>query len=113
MAEPAPGEESFGTLLRPVEMRTAGQRIAERLVTAIALGEFESGQRLPPARGLAAAPGGSRTTVAGAPFIQAAAAAGTDAAEAVKRTLGPQWDELTELLDYRRLTETLIARTAA
>ncbi len=40
MAEPAPSEESFGALLRPVEMRTGGQLIAERLVTAIALGEF-------------------------------------------------------------------------
>jgi len=132
VAEPAPGEEPFGTLLRPVEMRTAGQRIAERLVTAIALGEFEPGQRLPSERELAATLEVSRTTVRealqrlhaggyvvtkrgrdGGTFIQAAAVAGTDADEAVKRTLDPQWDELAELLDYRRLIETLIARTAA
>jgi DNA-binding FadR family transcriptional regulator len=31
----------------------------------------------------------------------------------IKRTLGPAWDELTELLDYRRLIEQQIARTAA
>ena len=31
----------------------------------------------------------------------------------VKRTLDPAWAELTELLDYRRLVEQLIARTAA
>jgi hypothetical protein len=39
-----PIEWPFGALLRPVEMRTAGQRIAERLVTAVALGEFEPGE---------------------------------------------------------------------
>ncbi len=31
----------------------------------------------------------------------------------IKRTLDPAWDELTELLDYRRLIEQQIARTAA
>jgi GntR family transcriptional repressor for pyruvate dehydrogenase complex len=132
VAEPAPSEESFGALLRPVEMRTAGQLIAERLVTAIALGEFEPGQRLPAERELAATLEVSRTTVRealqrlhaggyvvtrrgrdGGTFIQATAVTGTGADEAVKRTLDLRWEELTELLDYRRLIEALIARTAA
>jgi GntR family transcriptional regulator, transcriptional repressor for pyruvate dehydrogenase complex len=132
VVEPARGEESFGALLRPVEMRTGGQLIAERLVTAIALGEFEPGQRLPAERELAATLEVSRTTVRealqrlhaggyvvtrrgrdGGTFIQDVAVTGTGADEAVKRTLDPRWDELTELLDYRRLTESLIARTAA
>ena len=132
MAEPARSEESFGALLRPVEMRTGGQLIAERLVTAIALGEFEPGQRLPAERELAATLEVSRTTVRealqrlhaggyvvtrrgrdGGTFIQDVAVTGTSADEAVKRTLDPRWEELTELLDYRRLTESLIARTAA
>jgi GntR family transcriptional repressor for pyruvate dehydrogenase complex len=132
VAEPARSEESFGALLRPVEMRTGGQLIAERLVTAIALGEFEPGQRLPAERELAATLEVSRTTVRealqrlhaggyvitrrgrdGGTFIQAAAVTGTGTDEAVKRTLGQRWDELTELLDYRRLIESLIARTAA
>ena len=134
MAEPARSEESFGALLRPMEMRTGGQLIAERLVTAIALGEFEPGQRLPAERELAATLEVSRTTVRealqrlhaggyvvtrrgrdGGTFIQDAAAWGNGAGadEAVKRTLDPRWEELTELLDYRRLTESLIARTAA
>jgi DNA-binding FadR family transcriptional regulator len=131
VAEPAPSEESFGALLRPVELHTAGQLIAERLVTAIALGEFEPGQRLPAERELAATLEVSRTTVRealqrlhaggyvvtkrgrdGGTFIQAAVT-GTGAAEAVKRTLDPRWEELTELLEYRRLIESLIARTAA
>jgi GntR family transcriptional repressor for pyruvate dehydrogenase complex len=130
VAEPARSEESFGALLRPMEMRTGGQLIAERLVTAIALGEFEPGQRLPAERELAATLEVSRTTVRealqrlhaggyvvtrrgrdGGTFIQDVAVTGAD--EAVKRTLDPRWEELTELLDYRRLIESLIARTAA
>ena len=130
MAEQARSEESFGALLRPVEMRTGRQLIAERLVTAIALGEFEPGQRLPAERELAATLEVSRTTVRealqrlhaggyvvtrrgrdGGTFIQDVTITGAD--EAVKRTLDPRWEELTELLDYRRLIESLIARTRA
>jgi len=47
----------------------------------------------------------------GGTFIQTGAGPGSD--EMIKRTLGPAWDELTELLDYRRLIEQQIARTAA
>ena len=130
MTEPAHATEPFGALLSPVTMRTAGERIAERLVTAIALGEFEPGQRLPTERDLAATLEVSRTTVrealqrlqaagyvttrrgrGGGTFIQTGAGPGSD--EMIKRTLGPAWDELTELLDYRRLIEQQIARTAA
>jgi DNA-binding FadR family transcriptional regulator len=46
--------EPFNALLSPVAIRTAGERIAERFVTAIALGEFVPGQRLPTERELAA-----------------------------------------------------------
>ncbi len=130
MSEPSAQRADFGALLVPVPMRTAGQRIAERLVTAIALGEFEPGQRLPTERDLAATLEVSRTTVrealqrlqaagyvttrrgrGGGTFIQTGAGPGSD--EMIKRTLDPAWDELTELLDYRRLVEQLIARTAA
>jgi DNA-binding transcriptional regulator YhcF (GntR family) len=130
MSEPAAPGADFGALLVPVPMRTAGERIAERLVTAIALGEFEPGQRLPTERDLAATLEVSRTTVrealqrlqaagyvttrrgrGGGTFIQTGAGPGSD--EMIKRTLGPAWDELTELLDYRRLIEQQIARTAA
>ncbi len=128
--EPDGGDADFGALLVPVPMRTAGERIAERLVTAIALGEFEPGQRLPTERELAATLEVSRTTVrealkrlqaagyvttrrgrGGGTFIQAGAGPGSD--EMIQRTLIPAWDELTELLDYRRLIEQQIARTAA
>jgi len=56
-------DEPFGALLAPITLRTAGERIAERLVTAIALGEFIPGQRLPAERDLAAMLEVSRTTV--------------------------------------------------
>src|SRR2546429_8964649 len=62
VTEPAPATEPYGALLAPVPMRTAGERIAERLVTAIALGEFEPGQRLPTERDLSATLEVSRTT---------------------------------------------------
>ncbi len=130
MTEPAADGADFGALLVPVPMRTAGERIAERLVTAIALGEFERGQRLPTERELAATLEVSRTTVrealqrlqaagyvttrrgrGGGTFIQTGAGPGSE--EMIKRTLVPAWDQLTELLDYRRLIEQQIARTAA
>ncbi len=128
MAEPARSEESFGALLRPVEMRTGGQLIPERLVTAIALGEFEPGQRLPAERELAATLEVSRTTVRealqrlhaggyvvtrrgrdGGTFIQDVAVTGAD--EAVKRTLDPRWEEAAEPRLHRLIS--VIARTAA
>jgi GntR family transcriptional regulator, transcriptional repressor for pyruvate dehydrogenase complex len=132
MTEPAdaPAEGSFGGLLAPVPMRTAGETIAERIVTAIALGEFVPGQRLPTERELAAMLEVSRTTVreavarlaasgyvttrrgrGGGTFVQPGL--GPDSDEMIRRTLLPAWAELGELLDFRRLTEQLIARTAA
>src|SRR5260370_32073447 len=114
MTEPAPGAEPFGALLAPVPMRTAGERIAERLVTAIALGEFEPGQRLPTERELSATLEVSRTTVrealqrlqaaghvttrrgrGGGTFIPARAGPGSD--EMIKRTPDPAWDQPPEL----------------
>jgi DNA-binding FadR family transcriptional regulator len=111
-------------------MRTAGERIAERIVTAIALGEFVPDQRLPTERDLAAMLEVSRTTVrealqrlaaagyvttrrgrGGGTFVRTAL--GPDSDEMIRRTLVPAWDELTEILDFRKLVERAIARTAA
>ena len=128
----APGQagQPFGTLLAPITLRTAGERIAERFVTAIALGEFVPGQRLPPERELAAMLEVSRTTVrealqrlqaagyvtarrgrGGGTFVRTGQGPGSD--EMIRRTLVPAWAQLTELLDFRQLVEQLIARTAA
>jgi GntR family transcriptional regulator, transcriptional repressor for pyruvate dehydrogenase complex len=118
------------SMLSPITLRTAGERIAERIVTAIALGEFVPEQRLPTERELATMLEVSRTTVrealqrlqasgyvttrrgrGGGTFVRTDR--GPDADEMIARTLGPAWADLTDLLDFRRLVEQLIARTAA
>jgi GntR family transcriptional regulator, transcriptional repressor for pyruvate dehydrogenase complex len=123
-------DEPFGALLSPIPMRTAGERIAERFVTAIALGEFVPDQRLPAERELAAMLEVSRTTVreaiqrlqasgyvttkrgrGGGTFVRTGL--GPDSDEMIRRTLVPAWAELNEILDFRRLVEQLIAQTAA
>jgi GntR family transcriptional regulator, transcriptional repressor for pyruvate dehydrogenase complex len=116
--------------LAPIAMPTTGERIAERIVTAIALGEFVPDQRLPTERDLAAMLEVSRTTVrealqrlqasgyvttrrgrAGGTFVTASR--GPEADEMIRRTLVPAWQELTGVLDFRSVIEQAIARTAA
>jgi GntR family transcriptional repressor for pyruvate dehydrogenase complex len=116
--------------LEPLELRTAPAQIADRLATAIVLGEFVPGQRLPPERELAAQLTVSRATVREA--LQRLTAAGyveirrgrlggaivrddwrPDSAAIVRRTLVARWDRFESLLDFRTLVEPLIARTAA
>lgn len=117
-------------LFAPLQLRNAGELIAERLVTAIALGAFVSGQRLPSERELAASLDVSRTTVReaisrlaatgyvevrrgrnGGAMVTAESGPHTD--EMVRRTLAPGWEQLERLFDFRTLIEPLIARTAA
>ncbi len=131
--EPAPEqaeENGFGRVLAPVRLSTAGEHIADRLVTAIALGEFVPGQRLPAERELAAMLEVSRSTVrealqrlqaagyvltrrgrGGGTFVRTGQ--GPEAEEMIRRTLLPAWDELSELLDFRLLIERAVARAAA
>ena len=129
--DPGPRDGSGSTsILEPVRMRSAGEHIADRLVTAIALGEFVPGQRLPTERDLASMLSVSRTTVreaiqrlsalgyvevrrgrnGGAYVLQGS---GPDAADMIRRTLLPGWDRFERLFDFRHLIEPLIARTAA
>jgi GntR family transcriptional repressor for pyruvate dehydrogenase complex len=126
-----PAIDPFGQLLTPLTLRTAGERIAERFVTAIALGEFVPGQQLPSERELATQLGVSRTTVrealqrlhaagyvttrrgrGGGTFVQTDAGT-AESEEMIRRALLPAWEELTEVLDFRQLIEQQIARTAA
>jgi GntR family transcriptional regulator, transcriptional repressor for pyruvate dehydrogenase complex len=123
-------DDPFGQLLAPLTLRTAGERIAERFVTAIALGEFVPGQQLPSERELATMLEVSRTTVrealqrlhaagyvttrrgrGGGTFVQTGHGAESD--DMIRRTLLPAWAELSEILDFRQLIEQQIARTAA
>lgn len=136
MTQPASSYQSLFSIppvrpaLRPIEIKTAGELIAERLVTAIALGEFVPGQRLPSERELAAMLGVSRATVReatqrlaalgyvsirrgrnGGTYVQKGW--GPQSAEMVRRTLLPDWERLEMLLDFRALIERQVARTAA
>lgn len=122
--------KTSGTLLRRLETPAAGAVLADRIITAIALGEFTPGQRLPAERDLAAQLGVSRTTVrdalarvvaagllevrrgrSGGAFVRHPWSAET--ARAVRSTMGPLWDELQSTFDMRLLIEGLVARTAA
>jgi GntR family transcriptional regulator, transcriptional repressor for pyruvate dehydrogenase complex len=119
-----------GVPFSPLRLQNAAEQIGERLVTAIALGEFVPGQRLPAERELAAMLGVSRSTVRealhrlsatgyvkihrgrnGGAVVQSDWGPGT--AEMVERTLLPNWEHFELLFDLRRLIEQQIARTAA
>ena len=117
-------------LLSRLETPAAGAVLADRIMTAIALGEFTPGQRLPSERDLAARLGVSRTTVrdalarvvnAGLLEVRRGRSGGAfvrrpwteESARAVRSTLGPQWEELQTAFDMRLLVEALVARTAA
>lgn len=126
-----PGSEALTReLFAPLRLRNAGEQIADRLVTAIAMGAFVPGQRLPSERDLAASLDVSRTTVREAISRLAAtgfvavrrgrsggaiviSTEGPEANEMIRRTLAPGWEGFERLFDFRNLIEPLIARTAA
>jgi GntR family transcriptional repressor for pyruvate dehydrogenase complex len=116
--------------LEPLAIRTAGERIADRFVTAIALGQFVPGQRLPSERELAAMLQVSRATVrealarlasggyttarrgrGGGTFVTAEW--GPDSEDHIRRTLVPEWERFEQLLDFRSIIEQQVARVAA
>jgi GntR family transcriptional regulator, transcriptional repressor for pyruvate dehydrogenase complex len=116
--------------LGPLVTRTAGQQVADRIVTALALGQFAVGERLPTERELAATLRVSRTTVrqgvallvawgyvsvrrgqGGGIFVESSWLA--DAPAIIHRTLLPDWARLEHLFDYRSIVEAEIARVAA
>ncbi|CAN5131752.1 FCD domain-containing protein [soil metagenome] len=116
--------------LRPLIAETAAARIADRFVTAIALGQFVVGQRLPTIQELARMLEVSPTTVRealtrlaalgyvsvqrgrhGGTFVLAQWGPASDSM--VRRALEPGWNQLEVTLDFRSLIEQQIARTAA
>jgi GntR family transcriptional regulator, transcriptional repressor for pyruvate dehydrogenase complex len=128
--EAGPAREAAVGALRPLVWETASARIADRFVTAIALGQFVPGQRLPNVRDLAALLKVSPTTVqqalsrlsalgyvsvrrgrSGGTFVTGHWGPESDAM--VRRALEPDWVRLETLLDFRSLIESQIARTAA
>jgi DNA-binding FadR family transcriptional regulator len=124
------GEGEERALLGPVRVGRSVDAVTDRLVTAIAVGDFSPGERLPPERELAALLGVGRQTLRealarlrdagyvvtrrgrnGGAVVQEGWGALTEGA--LGRTLVPSLDELAELSDARCLVESLIARTAA
>jgi GntR family transcriptional repressor for pyruvate dehydrogenase complex len=116
--------------LRPLIAETAAARIADRFVTAIALGQFVVGQKLPTVQELARLLEVSPTTVRealsrlaalgyvtiqrgrhGGTFVTAQWGPASDSM--VRRALEPGWNQLEVTLDFRSLIEQQVARTAA
>ena len=105
--------------------------LADRLVTAIAVGAYSPGERLPPERELAASLGVSRVTLREAlrqvselGLVEARRGRGGGtfvstvdweevAPQVARRTLEVELPKLRDLFDYRCLVEGMIARTAA
>lgn len=117
-------------LAEPIVAHHVADRVVDRLVTAIALGLYVPGQRLPSERELAPALEVSRSTVrdalsrlTDAGFVEVRrgrhggyfvlANWGPSSAERVRRYLIPNWAHFETLFDARNLLEPLIARTAA
>lgn len=126
----AAGRPAWVRRLVPPQSPPAGVAIADRLVAAIAVGEFVPGQRLPAERELADLLGVSRTTVRdalarvaslglieirrgrnGGAFVCSPWTA--QSAGAVRQVVEPQWSALEEAMDMRDLVEGLVARSAA
>ncbi|MDQ6688743.1 MAG: FCD domain-containing protein [Actinomycetota bacterium] len=120
---------AFGAL-RPLVAETAAARIADRFVTAIALGQFVVGQKLPTVNELGnlleVSPSTvrealSRLAALGYVVVNRGRGGGTvvtsnwgpSSGSMVRRALAPGWSQLEVTLDYRSLIEQQIARTAA
>jgi GntR family transcriptional repressor for pyruvate dehydrogenase complex len=115
----------------PSRPSTAPEQIADRILTAVAVGVLTPGEALPAERELAATLRVARSTVrqaiarlqalgilearrgrGGGTFVLPFDPGGPEAA-AVRQRLAPLFDEVATLLDYRCLIEELVARTAA
>lgn len=125
------GDDGESVALLGGEPRTKATTLTDRLVTAIAVGEYSPGERLPSERELAASLGVSRQTVrqalqqvtdlglietrrgrSGGAFV--AQVSWEDVApEVARRTLETEIPRLLDLYDYRCMVEGMIARAAA
>jgi GntR family transcriptional regulator, transcriptional repressor for pyruvate dehydrogenase complex len=125
-----PRATGLPTTLLPVRRSTAVDEVTDRLVTAVALGSFLPGERLPVERELCSLLGVSRSTVrqalarlraagvievrrgrSGGAYVNTSWTAAS--AGAVRRTLQPQLSELELLFDLRARVEEMVARAAA
>jgi GntR family transcriptional repressor for pyruvate dehydrogenase complex len=124
-------DDGVDPVLPGVTRATMAGSVAERLVTAIAVGAYSPGERLPPERELAERLSVSRVTLrqalqrvadlglvearrgrGGGTFVTAISWQEVAPAEA-RRTLEVELPRLRELFDYRCMVEGTIARAAA
>jgi GntR family transcriptional regulator, transcriptional repressor for pyruvate dehydrogenase complex len=124
------GTTTPGDLNRPIVPVNVTDQVVERLATAVALGMYVPGQRLPSERELAEMLSISRSTVRealsrltdagylaprrgrnGGYFVLAEWRSSSE--ELVRRHLTARWAEFEALFDARNLVEPLIAATAA
>lgn len=113
-----------------MRVASAVDEVADRLLTAIAVGDFLPGERLPAERELIRLLGVSRPTVreaiarlqgVGVVEIRRGRNGGAyvrdswteSSAAAVRHTLLPRWEEFEQLFDLRGLVEGMVAATAA
>lgn len=133
MTSDVEAERAASRTLAPLRVPSAVDEVVDRLLTAIALGDFVPGERLPAEREVARLLGVSRNTVsqalarlrdadvvevrlgrAGGSFIRESwNAVSALSTAAIGRTLVPRRDELEQLCDLRCRYEELVARTAA
>lgn len=119
-----------GKRFTPLRQQSAVDQTVDKLLTAIALGEFGSGDRMPSERDLAAQLQVARATVRqaisrlsglGVVEVRRGRVGGSyvcgtwtsEVAAAAHRTLNADWPQLKLLLDLRSLVEGLVASTAA
>ncbi|MEO6880774.1 MAG: GntR family transcriptional regulator [Mycobacteriaceae bacterium] len=124
------GLEDDEATLAPLTVASAVDEVVDRLLTALALGEFVAAERLPAEREMARLLGVSRTTVrealarlreGGVVEVRRGRAGGAfvrrswqpSSVDAVSRTLIPRRAEIEELGDLRCRFEEMVARTAA
>jgi DNA-binding FadR family transcriptional regulator len=124
------GQQKQGKRFAPLRQQSAVDQTVDKLLTAIALGEFGSGDRMPSERDLAAQLHVARATVRlaigrlsglGVVEVRRGRVGGSyvcgtwtsEVAAAAHRTLNADWPQLKLLLDLRSLVEGLVASTAA
>jgi DNA-binding FadR family transcriptional regulator len=116
-------------MLSPIHLPTAADEVADRLMAAIAMGEYIIGDRLPTERQLAEALRVSRAAIREAfARLEAVGVVETrrgrlggsyvrsswsqSSAAAVRHVLLPRWIEFEQLLDLRAMVEEIVGRAA-